>query len=202
MPSFKTTVLAIATVFTSGVVADYVIDPNSVSPSVRDNWCQNEKSTCPIICEQTPPGTTEVNSCDAESLTYGCVCGNGLQPNMSEYSLTLPYFVCQEWGNQCVKGCGGDNACASSCRQDHPCGAQNPTRANTTSSATSSATPTDDGSSPSDTNAVYTGLDSTGATETATPGSAAMRIRAWESGSAAGFFVLVASICAGVAVMM
>lgn len=69
------------------------------------------------------------------ALTYGCVCENGLSPNLSEYSLTLPFFICQEWGNQCVAGCAGDSACASDCRQNHPCGALNPTRVNTTTSS-------------------------------------------------------------------
>jgi hypothetical protein len=62
---------------------------------------------------------------------------------VSEYSLTLPFFVCQEWGNQCVKGCGmGANECASSCRQDNPCGALNPSKPNATSSSSTISSPT------------------------------------------------------------
>ena len=34
-------------------------------------------------------------------------------------------------GNQCVAACGtGNNACSSACRQDHPCGAQDPIKPN------------------------------------------------------------------------
>lgn len=58
---------------------------------------------------------------------------------MSEYSLTIPYFTCQEWGNQCVDGCKGDAGCATSCREDNPCGAQDPERVNITSTSTSLA---------------------------------------------------------------
>lgn len=59
------------------------------------------------------------------------MCGDGLSPNVTQYTQTLPYFTCQEWGNQCVANCGtGNNACASACRQDHPCGAQDPIRPN------------------------------------------------------------------------
>lgn len=100
-----------------------------------------------------------------DTLTYGCVCGDGLQPNISEYSLTLPFFVCQEWGNQCVTGCGRDSACASSCRQDHPCGALDPKRDNatsTTASGTGSATA-------SSTNLIYTGLGGEGSASTSNP---------------------------------
>ncbi|KAK5631511.1 hypothetical protein RRF57_007225 [Xylaria bambusicola] len=75
------------------------------------------------------------------ALTYGCVCEDGKSPNLSEYSLTLPFFICQEWGTQCVNNCNGDASCASDCRQNHPCGAQNPTRVNTTNTA-STATET------------------------------------------------------------
>lgn len=61
---------------------------------------------------------------------------------MSEYSLTIPYHVCTEWGTQCVAACGSDNVCSSACRQDNPCGAQDPTRINktTTTATTASAT--------------------------------------------------------------
>ncbi|CAM1504675.1 Fc.00g022660.m01.CDS01 [Cosmosporella sp. VM-42] len=152
MPSFRSTILALAASFIAVTHADYVIDPNSVPLSTRQNWCQNEKYTCPVICQQFGDGTTKVNECDPKSLTYGCICGNGKQPNVSEYSLTLPFFVCQEWGNQCVSDCGDNNHCASSCRQDHPCGALDPKKYNTTSTATgtnavkATASATDDGS--------------------------------------------------------
>lgn len=64
--------------------------------------------------------------------------------------MTIPYFVCQEWGNQCVKKCGNNNKCASACREDHPCGALDPSPPNKTATATASASAsasaTDDGS--------------------------------------------------------
>ena len=80
------------------------------------------------------------------TLTYDCVCGNGQSPNASEYSQTLPYFICTEWGTQCVAACAGDTSCQSACRDDHPCGAQNPKRVNvtsTTSSVSSTTLPAD-----------------------------------------------------------
>lgn len=72
---------------------------------------------------------------------------------MSEYSLTIPYFVCREWGTQCVANCPpNDSACASECRQDHPCGALNPKRVATTASTMApTASKTDDGTT------IYTG---------------------------------------------
>jgi hypothetical protein len=61
---------------------------------------------------------------------------------MTEYTLTLPYFVCQEWGNQCVTACGGNNACASSCREDNPCGASDPAKKTASTTGTSTTKPT------------------------------------------------------------
>ncbi|CAK7201311.1 hypothetical protein SEUCBS139899_004014 [Sporothrix eucalyptigena] len=156
MPSFKS-VLAVAAALVSSVRADYYIDPDSVSLTIRDSWCSSEISTCPLICDQTAPYTTLTNTCDPKTLTYGCVCGNGLQPNVSEYSLTLPYFVCQEWGNQCVTACGSDNTCSSNCRQDHPCGALDPKRANASSTASGAATATGS-STATASDTIYTGL--------------------------------------------
>ncbi len=71
MPSFKTIVLAVAAALVSTVHADYQIDPNSVPLNIRQSWCSSELSTCPIICDQTAPFKTEVNTCDAVSLFLG-----------------------------------------------------------------------------------------------------------------------------------
>lgn len=56
---------------------------------------------------------------------------------MTEYSVTVPYHICQHWQENCVRGCyPGNNLCQSSCREDHPCGATDPTRVNVTTTAT------------------------------------------------------------------
>ncbi|KAL1609358.1 hypothetical protein SLS59_001724 [Nothophoma quercina] len=120
----------------------YRIDPSSVSDSDRQYWCDQNVAQCPLICLQQPgvtSSTTEDNECDPDTLTYSCVCENGVSPNITQYSQTLPFFICQEWGNQCVNNCNGDNTCANSCRADHPCGAQSPYLGNATSSSSSSS---------------------------------------------------------------
>ncbi|KAF4818840.1 hypothetical protein CGCSCA5_v004839 [Colletotrichum siamense] len=196
MPSFKSTVFAAAAAFVAAAQADYVIDPKSVPLATRKAWCQDETNTCPIICQQVEPRTTLVNDCDYNSLTYGCVCGDGNQPNMTEYSLTLPYHVCQEYGNQCVTKCGlGANECASKCREDNPCGASNPTRANSTSTASGTATAT----SSSTSGAIFTGMagDDGSSGSSGSSGAAALGM-----GREAGFAVLVGSILGGVALLL
>ncbi|OBS19655.1 hypothetical protein FPOA_11380 [Fusarium poae] len=156
MPSLRTIVLATTASAVTLVNADYVIDPESVPLSLRKVWCQNEIETCPMICGQTSKGDTKVNECNPKTLTYGCICGDGKQPNVSEYSLTLPFYVCQEWGNQCVTDCAGSASCASDCRENNPCGAEDPKKYNTTSTATGTGAVKATASATDDANTVYT----------------------------------------------
>ncbi|KAK4155552.1 hypothetical protein C8A00DRAFT_13400 [Chaetomidium leptoderma] len=152
MVSFRTTLLALATA--TAVSADYVIDPSKVTMPVKKSWCNDQRSSCKPICLQTTTGEPLTNTCDPETLTYGCVCSDGKQPNMSEYSLTIPYHTCVEWGTTCVAACGSNNECSSDCRQKHPCGAQSPTRINETTT-TSTSSPTGAATA---TNQVFNGL--------------------------------------------
>jgi len=158
---FPTFVLAATSAFIA-VGISQTIDPNSVPLATRDSWCTSQLAACPLICTQETNGSaaTTANDCDAASLQYDCVCENGLAPNVSEYSQTVPYYICTEANNQCVTNCGlSNNACAAACTQNHPCGAQNPTRANNTSTASGTASATGSGSA-STGSAVYTGFGS------------------------------------------
>lgn len=175
MLSIKTSAVIVATALFSMSVkvasqATYYIDPNSVPLATRQAWCTSQQSSCPLLCLQLPgqSSTTAANDCDAATLTYDCVCGNGQSPNASEYSQTIPFFICQEYGTQCVAGCAGNTPCQSACRDDHPCGAQNPTRVNVTStSSTVTATTLSAGATTgSGGGVVYNGLGG-GATTTA-----------------------------------
>lgn len=93
-----------------------------------------------------------------DTLTYGCLCDDNKTPNVSQYSLTLPYFTCTQWGIQCVAACGSDNKCASACTQDHPCGALDPTPPNSTNATKTAATTSSSASSTSTGDAIYTSL--------------------------------------------
>lgn len=195
MVSFRTTVLALASAV--AVSADYYIIPESVPLSDRLAWCNDQTSSCPTICLQTSTGEPKVNTCDAETLTYGCVCSDDKQPNMTEYTLTLPYHVCTAWGTQCVAACGSNNQCSNDCREKHPCGAQNPTRVNqTTTSSTQTATAT---SSPTASNQVFNGLgDGSSSNAGAGNGNAAGVLR---FGDSYGLAVVVGGLFAGIAML-
>jgi hypothetical protein len=135
------------------------------------------------------------------ALSYGCLCGNNLQPNVSEYSLTLPYFVCTEWGTQCVAACGNDNTCASACRQDHPCGAQDPQRNYTTT--TSSSAPTGTAAATTTSNQVFTGISGATSTSSSTSGQTNKNAAAaLEFGRGYGLVVVAGSLFAGFAMML
>lgn len=158
-----------------------------------EQWCTAQISSCPLICLQEDAATaaTEANTCDADNLTYNCVCDNGLSPNASMYSQTLPYFICTQNNEVCVDNCAnGNSACASACREDHPCGAQNPTRVNTSTISTMSATGS---SSATGSDAVYTGFGGDSAESTSSSSS--------DSSSAATRMVLNAGEMYGLAVV-
>lgn len=186
--------------------AVYYIDPNSVPLSQRTSWCQSQTTACPLLCLQLPgqSSTTDANDCDPTTLTYDCVCGNGMSPNASEYSQTLPYFICTEYGNQCIAGCSGDTTCQSNCRSQHPCGAQNPTRVNITStSSTMTATTAPAGATSGSAGVVYTGLG--GAAATTAPSSSTTKSgaqAALDLGRSYGLVAVFAGIFAGFALVM
>jgi hypothetical protein len=139
------------------------------------------------------------------TLTYDCVCGNGQSPNASEFSQTLPYFICTEYGTQCVAGCGGNTACQSACRDDHPCGAQNPTRVNvTTTSSSTTATTLPAGATSGTAGVVYTGLGGAVSTATTTASSNQKNSAdaALDLGRSYGLVVVFTGIFAGFALIM
>jgi hypothetical protein len=132
----------------------------------------SNNSLSQLICLQPPSETftTNDNTCDSDTLKFSCECGDGLRPNVTQYTQTMPFFICQEWGNQCVTGCNGDNACSSSCRQDHPCGAQDPIKPNSstissTMSSSASRTANDAGATTdSSGGTIYSGFGGASAT--------------------------------------
>ncbi|KAL1304011.1 hypothetical protein AAFC00_000452 [Neodothiora populina] len=185
----------------------YYISPDSVSSDTRDSWCSSQQAACPLICLQTAAASsdTDANTCDPDTLTYSCVCSNGIAPNASEFSQTLPYFICTEWGNQCVTGCGSDSSCASDCRANHPCGAQNPTRVNTTTSSTMSKTATNAPAGQTTNSAgqtIFTGLGGSAATSTAAGSSGQSGATALEIGQAYGLMVVAAGLFGGFALLL
>jgi len=201
MPSFKLSAAVLATTLLSiPAQAQYNINPDSVPLATRQSWCVSQVDSCPLLCDQLPgsAAATKSNTCDPDTLAYTCICGNGQSPNASQYSQTIPYFECVEYGSQCVTACNGDSACGYACRADNLCGAQNPTRVNTT---TSSAMPsTTAGDSPTG-GVVYTGLGG-GAVATGSPGSKSGSQAVLDLGRSYGLLAVFTCLFAGFALVM
>jgi hypothetical protein len=159
------------------------------------------------LCTQFPGGslTTSANDCDPETLTFDCVCGNGLSPNMTEYSLTIPFHICIEWGQQCVAGCGGVNTCQAACTEQHPCGAQVP-RTNATSTTTSGQPSATGGSDSTESGApvVHNGFGDSSTTTTggSSPVSTGAAQAAVNIGKSYGLSIVFAGIFAAFALVM
>jgi hypothetical protein len=190
------------------IAGSQTIDPSSVQLNLRTTWCVNQKTSCPLLCtQQTNSGSTTSNQCDPKTLDWTCVCAvDGKTPNVSEYSQTIPYYECTEYANQCVKKCGlGNNACSDQCRTAAPCGAQNPTRVNLTSSTASGS-----GSGSEATAASTSGFDSfggsgSGAATTSSAGGSGSKsaaITALNLGQSYGLAVVMGGIFAGFALML
>jgi len=107
---------------------------SDVNENIRAKWCQNQEATCKNICWDLDQETRE-NYCDYETLAYSCVCDSGEVPDLKIYSLTIPFFMCQQEVEVCQENCGGDNNCKSDCVQNKPCGAQPPPSNKTTTAA-------------------------------------------------------------------
>jgi len=191
MPSFRTAFVIAASILMVSAQT-YSINPDSVPLATRQKWCSSQTATCPELCLQLNSTYTTDNTCNSNDLTYACVCGNGNSPNASQYSLTLPYFICTESDNQCVTACGSDNTCASACRQDNPCGAQDPVRVNLTSTTTSATASATSGGSD---NPVYTGFGGSAASATASSKNAGKL--ALDAGASYGLAVVFAGVFAG-----
>jgi len=102
-----------------------------------------------------------------------------------------------------VAACGGLTSCQSACRDDHPCGAQNPIRVNTTSTSSIATSTLPAGASSGTAGVVYTGLG--GAAQTSAPASSTKKNgsqMALDMGRTYGLAVVMAGIFAGFALIM
>ncbi|KAF2754197.1 hypothetical protein EJ05DRAFT_504298 [Pseudovirgaria hyperparasitica] len=210
MRTVTITSIVLALASSSFTQKTYNIDPSSVSSSDRQSWCLNQKTQCPLICLQTNNGesaTTRSNTCDPKNLEYSCVCEDGTSPNLTEYSLTIPFYECQEFGNQCVKNCGlANNACADRCRADNLCGAQSPTLSNTTSTvgpkSTTGPSATSGAADADATGDNFQSLDGSDNNQGGNNGNNGGTGAAGVLGANFGFAVLVSGLIGGFAVLL
>lgn len=133
-----------------------------------------------------------------DTLEYSCICeADGLSPNISEYSQTIPYFICTESNNNCVDACdSSDSACQSKCREDNACGAQDPKLLNETEDDSSSSSTT---SSSAD-GAVYTGFGDSSSNNDDARNSASILLL--DVGQILGMGVLFGTVVTGFSILL
>ncbi|KAL4798258.1 hypothetical protein BDV19DRAFT_386542 [Aspergillus venezuelensis] len=155
-------VLAISSLASIAKAQDnYTVDASSVSDRTKgeishthiDQLCKN--LTSHVIQQNNgaslkpPPALSSAfnspaqptNQCQMTATI--CICSNGQSPNASEYSQTIPFYLCTEQNNRCVDACAQtDSSCQSNCRTDNPCGAQNPRPPNNTANGNATSTGT------------------------------------------------------------
>lgn len=112
------------------------------------------------------------------TLNYTCTCSDNSTPNISDYTQTVPFYVCDQWVANCVDNHPDDLTGQAGCRSV-TCGSQNVSEAETTTSsaapdATTSASSSSGTESPSTTT-------SSGAETSATESSAAMAVHVVEN---------------------
>ncbi|KFY08155.1 hypothetical protein V492_06490 [Pseudogymnoascus sp. VKM F-4246] len=90
------------------------IDVANVDPQEAASWCIGERTGCQTLCD----GNAPTNDCDAQKLTYKCVCDDGSTPNLAEYKNTLPDFVCQANYAGCIKAHPNDAVGQGKCKSD------------------------------------------------------------------------------------
>ncbi|EAW15173.1 uncharacterized protein ACLA_058310 [Aspergillus clavatus NRRL 1] len=170
------------------------VNISNIDIGLRNQWCQSQTSSCPLLCLQMKNATDspEENTCDSDTLEFSCICDNNKSPNASEYSQTIPYFLCSQQNDDCVTRCDGDSTCQSDCRSKHPCGAQAPKRVNVTTTTSATSNPTNPAKTATGTLAAFTG-------EPSDKKNAAPAI---DRGYVYGLCVVVGSFVAGFTVLL
>ncbi|CZT48132.1 uncharacterized protein RSE6_08793 [Rhynchosporium secalis] len=151
---FVKSVAAVA-VFASFVAAqsNATVDPNTISPTMRSQWCLAQKNTCGTLCS----GNLADNDCDATTLAYKCNCGsNSSAPGLQYYTNTMPTFICEEVFRVCKKANEGVAAAQKACEtnEQQNCGHNDPAKFVAAAVSTSASAPS---SNPTGTNSPASG---------------------------------------------
>jgi len=147
MMQFSLVALLAASAVTVSAQVYPVPNPDDISDGTKDQWCVQQEASCDLLCQNQESGNQYENSCDPKTLAYVCICDDGKIPNATEYSQTIPYYLCQEGQNLCVENCASsDDGCTSACRENKSCGASNPTKVNITEEDTEDSSSSSSGS--------------------------------------------------------
>jgi len=194
---FKSIVAAalLATSVSAQAGANSTIDPTTVDPTLRSQWCLAQQNTCGTLCS----GDAFPNTCNSTFLTYNCTCtANNSAPGLQYYTGTLPTFICEFNFQECINATVGVAASQAKCTQDEKanCGHNNPDDfvAVASSSSSSSAAATATSSSASGASVAAS------ATSTSSKGAAATMLAV--GGEYAGAGIVAAGVAAAFGMML
>ncbi|OBT89157.1 hypothetical protein VE02_01652 [Pseudogymnoascus sp. 03VT05] len=97
------------------------VNLGSIDPQQSTSWCIGQLSACQTLCD----GDATTNSCDAQQLTYECLCVGGLPSNFASYKGTLLDFLCQANYAGCISLHLNDSAGQAVCKAHANCGTLN-----------------------------------------------------------------------------
>jgi len=167
-----------------------------VDNSTREIWCVQQIGICPNLCQDQGHVNPEYNDCWEEDLHFECVCEGGFRPNLTEYSLTIPYNLCMQSKQECANNCGNNQDCVTLCFSGKSCGASDPRRVNATSTTTTTTSaPTGDATDKADSSKT---TDSNDSKATDDPfNNSGMGLSFTELGSAYGVGAMIAGMAIG-----
>ncbi|KAK4128859.1 hypothetical protein N657DRAFT_608662 [Parathielavia appendiculata] len=132
---------------------NFTIDPNTVEPVLKSQWCGAEYNSCKELCGGNPTK----NECDVNTLSYNCTCSNGTAPGLQYYIQTIPTFICEKAYTDCIAANINSAKAQDDCKTNikNKCGTLDPAKAevNTGSSSSSSSAAPSSTSAPSQTSA-------------------------------------------------
>ncbi|RIA81509.1 hypothetical protein C1645_729639 [Glomus cerebriforme] len=92
------------------------LNPADVDPATKATWCSDQMATCTNICWDSGFDPT-TNFCLNDTLQFDCVCSNGIRPNSTEYTQTIPYFTCTADQQACIQKCQpATDTCVNACK--------------------------------------------------------------------------------------
>ncbi|KAK6344186.1 hypothetical protein TWF696_007828 [Orbilia brochopaga] len=137
---FSTSVTAVALTGLLGFASSqtyYNVNPDDIDQGTKNTWCSDQVAACVNLCNDQSGVDPSKNECDTDTLQFSCICSDNTTPNATQYSQTIPYFLCTYQVQNCVDNCGSSYPqCAQQCRTGKTCGASDPKRHNVTSTAT------------------------------------------------------------------
>ncbi|KAK0633070.1 hypothetical protein B0T14DRAFT_419650 [Immersiella caudata] len=113
-----------------GLVAaqsNFTVDPNTIEPTKRTEWCNAQFNTCGILCG----GVTKANTCTPTDLKFVCTCSNGTAPGLEYYIQSMPTLLCQQAFSECIDDNIGNSQGQGKCTTDikNRCGTLDPAKA-------------------------------------------------------------------------